>query len=83
MRHNKHRGSRRRRSRNIINNTLNKSVSFVKSTSNKYMPKIKTGLENVGSKVNTNASRTIPFFQKMTRKLFGTFSSKSRKYKKH
>ena len=48
-----HRSKRRshRNTKNIINKTVGKSVSVVKSTSRKYMPKVKSGLENVGSKV--------------------------------
>lgn len=74
------------RSKNIINKTLDQSINVVKSTSRKYMPKVKSGLENVGSKVVNTSSKTIPFLQNLTRKFFGLFSgkkSKSRKHRRH
>jgi hypothetical protein len=58
--------------RNILNKTVDKSVSIVKNTSKKYMPKVKTGLESVGSKVISSSKKSIPFLQRMTRKLFGS-----------
>jgi hypothetical protein len=70
---------RRHSSRNIINKTLDKSVSVVKSTSRKYMPKVKSGLEGVGSKVIKTSSQSVPFLQRMTRKLFGKFSGTKRR----
>lgn len=80
--HNKsHRKNHRKRSsRNLINKTLDKSVSVVKTTSRKYMPKVKSGLENVGSKVVTTGEKSIPFLQRLTRKMFSSFSSKTRKH---
>lgn len=84
-----HRGYRHSRSRrhkhrhrhrhNIVNKTLDKSVSVVKSTSRKYMPKVKSGLENVGSKVIKTSKESVPFLKRMTRKLFGTFSSSKKR----
>ena len=80
------RSSKRRgaskRNRNLVKRTLSESVSVVKNTSKKYMPKVKTGLENVGSKVTTTAKRTVPMLQQATRKFFSMFGlskSKSRK----
>lgn len=58
--------------RNILNKTVDKSVSIVKNTSKKYMPKVKTGLESVGSKVISSSQKSVPFLQRMTRKLFGS-----------
>jgi hypothetical protein len=78
-----HRSQRRRSSKNIINKAVDKSVSVVKSTSKKYMPKVKSGLENVGSKVINRSQQSIPFLQRMTRKLFGMFGPKSRKSRKN
>ena len=70
---NRNRSSRRRRrsSKNFVNKTVENSVSVVKSTSKKYMPKVKTGLESVGSKVVTTTEKSVPFLQQMTRKFFG------------
>ena len=66
MARNRHRSrSTRHRSRkNFVNKTVDNSVSVVKSTSKKYMPKVKTGLESVGSKVVTTTEKSIPFLQK-------------------
>ena len=46
------------------------------------MPKVKSGLESVGSKVVKTGQQSIPFLQQMTRKLFGMFSLKTRKNRK-
>jgi hypothetical protein len=75
----------RRSSKNFINKTIDQSVSAVKSTSKKYMPKVKTGLENVGSKVVRTGQKSVPFLQQLTRKFFGMFSksSKTRRHRKH
>jgi hypothetical protein len=85
MARHRHRSSRRhtttkkRGSRNFVNKTVGQSVSFAKSTSKKYMPKVKSGLENVGSKVVDTTQKSVPYLQGMTRKLFGMFSGKTRK----
>ena len=73
----RHRKSHRRSSRNIVSKTLGTSVSMVKSTSKKYAPKLKTGLENVGSKVIKSGQQTIPYLQRLTRKAFGAVGIKS------
>lgn len=74
-----HRSSRK----NIINKTIDQSVSVVKSTSKKYMPKVKSGLENVGSKVVKTSEKSIPFLQNLTRKILSMFSSKTRRRRRH
>ena len=68
--------SRSHRHRGSKKNILNKGVSVVKSTSNKYMPKVKSGLENVGSKVIRTGEKSVPFLQSITRKIFGAFGLK-------
>ena len=74
---------RRRRSNNRrSNNFMNSTVSVAKSTNKKYMPKVKNGLENVGSKVIKTGSESVPFLQRMTRKVFGMFSRKTKKHYK-
>ena len=80
-RHYKTSRKNKKRSKNIIN----KTVYVVKSTSKKYMPKVKSGLENVGNKVVKTGEQSIPFLQRMTRKFFGMFTgkSKSKKHRKH
>jgi len=72
-----------RSSKNVFNKTYDASVSVVKSTSNKYMPKVKSGLENVGSKVITTGKQSVPFLQSMTRKLFNLFKSKNTRRRRH
>jgi hypothetical protein len=74
----KHRRSRRHNS-NLLKKTMNKSVSIAKATSRKFMPKIKSGLENVGSKVIKTGENSVPFLQRMTRKLFSMFSKTRRR----
>jgi hypothetical protein len=69
-----------RNTKNIINKTVGKSVSVVKSTSRKYMPKVKSGLENVGSKVVKTGEQSVPYLQSLTRKFFSKFSGKTRKH---
>ena len=80
----KHRRSQRNRShrkKRYSNNFMNSTVSAASSTNKKYMPKVKNGIENVGSKVIKTSSESVPFLQRMTRKFFGMFSRK--KTKKH
>jgi hypothetical protein len=72
----------RRTSKNIVTKTLGKGVTTVKATSKKYMPKVKTGLENVGSKVITTTKKSVPFLQGVTRKFFSMFGLKTRKNRK-
>ena len=71
--------------KNIINKAIDQTVSITKSTSKKYMPKVKSGLETVGSKVVKTGKQSIPFLQQMTRKFFGMFTTKSktRKHRRH
>lgn len=72
----------RRSSKNIIAKTLGKGVTTVKATSKKYMPKVKSSLENVGSKVITTTKKSVPFLQRVTRKVFSMFGLKTRKNRK-
>jgi hypothetical protein len=78
-----HRRSKRTRtSKNIVSKTLGKGVTTVKATSKKYMPKVKSSLENVGSKVINTTKKSIPFLQGLTRKVFNMFRVKTRKNRK-
>lgn len=85
MAHRKHRRSSRRTKRGaIVRRTLSEGASIVKNTSKKYMPKVKTGLENVGSKVTTATKSTVPALQQATRKFFSLFGiGKTKKHRKH
>jgi hypothetical protein len=75
---------KKRNSKNIINKTIDTTVSIAKSSSKKYMPKVKTGLETIGSKVIKRSEETIPLLQSMTRKFFGLFTrNKTRKQRRH
>lgn len=82
------------RSKNMIKKTVNatlnsatlkKGVSIAKSTSKKYMPKVKSGLENVGSQVIDTSKKSVPYLQKKTREFFNLLQSKSKtkKNRKH
>jgi hypothetical protein len=64
------RNRRTKRSKNIVSKTLQKSTALVKETSKKVMPKVKDGLENVGSKVIKSSKRSVPYLQRLTRKIF-------------
>ena len=79
----RHRHTKKRSSKNIVNKAVGQSVSFAKSTSKKYMPKVKSSLENVGSKVVDTTQKSVPYLQSVTRKFFGMFSGKTRKNRKH
>lgn len=84
MAHRRHHRSARRNKKNIVNKTLEQTVSVAKTTSKKYMPKVKSGLENVGSKVVKTGEQSIPFLQRMTRKFFGMFTgTRTRKHRRH
>ena len=73
------RNSRNRNYKNIVNKTIEQSVNTVKYTSKKYMPKVKSSLENVGSNVVKTGEQSVPFLQKTTRKFFSIFSGKTKK----
>jgi hypothetical protein len=64
--------------KNVINKTLKHGFTKVKYTSKKYMPRVKSGIEGVGSKVTTTAVKTIPVLQKTTRDLFSVFGLKKK-----
>lgn len=55
---------------------FNKGFNTMKTTSKKYMPRVKTGLEGVGSKVTKTATKSVPALQKASRDLFGMFGIK-------
>ena len=60
-------------------NAVKSTIPFVKNTSKKYMPKVKTGLENVGSKVTKTATKSVPILQKASRDLLGVFGMKKKR----
>lgn len=67
------------RSKKIINAALKTGVSTMKSTSRKYMPKVKEGLETVGSNVTMTAKKSVPFLQQFTRKLLNLIGIRTRR----
>jgi hypothetical protein len=77
MAHRRRHSRRKRSRRNIVDKSVSNSVSMIKGTSKKYMPKVKSGLENVGSKVVTTSKKSVPLLQNMTRKVLGMFGIKS------
>jgi hypothetical protein len=77
-----HKRGHKRSRRHSRKNILGQSVSVIKGTSKKYMPKVKHGLENIGEKVITTSEQSVPFLQRMTRKLFSMIGIKSRKNRK-
>jgi hypothetical protein len=68
--------------KNVVNKTLKRGFSkvkhSVKSTSKKYMPRVKSSIEGVGAKVTETAVKTIPVLQKTTRDLFGAIGIKKK-----
>ena len=68
--------------KNIVNKTINNSLSLVKSTSKKIIPKVTSSVKNVGSKVVKTGEQSIPFLQRTTRKFLGMFSKKSKKHRR-
>ena len=79
-----HRKHHRRHHRSYSKNIMDQSVSLAKTTSRKFMPKVKNSLENVGSKVVKTGEQSIPFLQRITRKLFGMFSlGRTRRRQRH
>ena len=86
MVHRKRTRTAKRSRRNMVGKTLSKEVnagvSVIKTTSKKYMPKVKTGLEDVGSKVTSTAKKSVPMLQQASRKFFGLFGIGKGKTKK-
>lgn len=72
------RRNRSRRNKNFIKRTFKTGINAASTTSKRYMPKVKSGLEGVGSKVTKTATKTIPVLQKTTRNLFSILGLKKR-----
>jgi len=58
---------------------IKRGFKMVKSTSRKYMPAVKSGLEGVGSKVTKTATKSVPVLQKATRDIFSIFGMKKKR----
>jgi hypothetical protein len=61
------------------NRKTNKNfVKRIKRTTKKIVPKVRTGLENVGSQVTEGVTKSVPTFQRMTNQFFSLFTRKQR-----
>ena len=72
----KRRGGRSGRSRsNRSTKYLKKGLSAVQTTTKKYMPKVRYGLEKVGAKMTDTAAKSVdksvPMIEKKARELLG------------
>lgn len=56
-----------------------KGFSVAKQTSRKYMPKVKSGIETLGSNVTEKAKETVPYLRNITRRVFDMINSRTRK----
>ena len=78
MAYKRHNKSSKRRSGLMIRKSLSKGYNVARSTTKKYAPKVKAGLETVGSKVKVVAKNTVPIIEKVSDRLLGFFN-KTRK----
>ncbi len=65
----------------MIKKSLSKGYNVAKTTTKKYAPKVKAGLETVGSKVKVVAKKSVPFVKKTTNTLLGLFNKTRKKLK--
>jgi hypothetical protein len=80
--HRRGRSSHRRNKRttgNILNKSIKKGYSIAEETSKKYMPKVKSSIENLGSNVTEKAKESVPYLQKLTRRFFDMINMRTRK----
>jgi hypothetical protein len=63
--------SSKRKTGIMIKKSLSKGYNVAKTTTKKYAPKVKAGLETVGSKVKVVAKKSVPLIKKATDKLLG------------
>lgn len=80
-----HKKSHRRRHRtrgqrgNILNKTIKQGYSVAEHTSKKYMPKVKSGIESLGSNVTESAKQSVPYLQHLSRKFLNMIGVRTRK----
>jgi hypothetical protein len=67
------------KNKNFIKRTLKTGMNIATTTSKKYMPRLKTRIEGVGSKVTKTATNTIPILQKTARNIFSMMKIKKSK----
>jgi len=65
--------------RNILNKTIKQGYSVAEETSKKYMPKVKSGIESLGSNVTETAKESVPYLQNLSRKLLNMIGVRTRK----
>ena len=65
----------------MIKKSLSKGYDVAKSTTKKYAPKVKAGLENVGSKVKVVAKKSVPVVKGVADKILGLFNKTRKKLK--
>jgi hypothetical protein len=82
-RHNKSskRQNKSSKRRNMVKQSLSKGYNVAKTTTKKYAPKVKAGLENVGSKVTVVAKKSVPFIQKSADKILSLFNKTKKNLK--
>jgi hypothetical protein len=83
------RNPKTQRKNNILNKTLKRGYSVAergysvaKQTSKKYMPKVKSSIETIGSNVTESAKESVPYLQKLTRRIFDMIGVRTRKNSK-
>jgi hypothetical protein len=62
----------------MIKKSLSKGYNVAKTTTKKYAPKVKAGLETVGSEVKVVAKKSVPLIKTAADKLLGLIN-KTRK----
>jgi hypothetical protein len=73
-RHSRRRGRRTRRTnKRFMNKNISKPVMDV---SRKYMPKVESGIENVGDTVIKKSQQSVPFFKR----IMNMFTKKNKKH---
>jgi hypothetical protein len=65
----------------MIKKSLSKGYDVAKTTTKKYAPKVKAGLENVGSKVKVVAKKSVPVVKGVADKILGLFNKTRKKLK--
>lgn len=70
--------SSKSKNKNFIKRTFKTGMNVATTTSKKYMPRLKTRIEGVGSKVTKTARNTIPILQKTARNLFSMMKIKKK-----
>jgi hypothetical protein len=65
----------------MIKKSLSKGYNVAKTTTKKYAPKVKAGLETVGSKVKVVAKKSVPVVKGVADKLLGLFKKTKKNLK--